>query len=130
MADVALVVCFEDARRERFVVVRHRERAWELPGGTVEPDESPLEAAVREFREEVGHVLEEPRAVTTIDRGDRTDHVVTGHLGPATVHGSETDDEKVLEHALVGSLDDVPELSYPDDPYDAISTALGRPLRP
>jgi 8-oxo-dGTP pyrophosphatase MutT (NUDIX family) len=41
----------------RVLVVRptYKER-WELPGGAVEPDESPLSACRRELREEIGFV--------------------------------------------------------------------------
>lgn len=45
------VVAFEG---DRFVMVRHRERAWEMPGGRVEGRESRVHAAEREFREETG----------------------------------------------------------------------------
>lgn len=47
--------------RERRVLLVHRSRhrraypdLWDLPGGHVEPGESPLDALVRELREELG----------------------------------------------------------------------------
>lgn len=43
---------------ERFVMVRHRERAWEMPGGRLKHGETHEQAAVREFFEETGMSLE------------------------------------------------------------------------
>ncbi|MGD9483102.1 NUDIX hydrolase [Streptomyces sp. TRM70308] len=44
--------------RGRLLLVRVRRRGcWELPGGKIEPGESPREAAVRELREETGQCL-------------------------------------------------------------------------
>lgn len=39
---------------DKFVMVRHRERAWEMPGGRLLPHETHEQAAVREFFEETG----------------------------------------------------------------------------
>ncbi|MDH4123095.1 MAG: NUDIX domain-containing protein [Thermoplasmata archaeon] len=39
---------------KKFVMVRHRRRAWEMPGGSIESDENPEEAIDREFLEETG----------------------------------------------------------------------------
>src|SRR3989338_6550129 len=36
---------------------------WEVPGGGIEENESPLEAAVRETKEELGLELKNPRLV-------------------------------------------------------------------
>ena len=38
----------------RFVMVRHRERKWEFPGGRKEGSESPSQTAERELEEETG----------------------------------------------------------------------------
>ena len=40
---------------ERFLMVFNVKRnGWEMPGGTIEAGETPVEAAIREFREESG----------------------------------------------------------------------------
>lgn len=36
------------------LVLRNDRQEWELPGGRIEADESPMECLVREFREETG----------------------------------------------------------------------------
>ncbi len=43
---------------DRFVMVRHRERAWEMPGGRLLKGETHEQAAVREFFEETGMSIE------------------------------------------------------------------------
>jgi len=51
----AYVIAFDG---DRFVMVRHRERAWEMPGGRLKPGENHEQAAVREFFEETGMTLD------------------------------------------------------------------------
>lgn len=46
------VIAFDDDGR--FLMVKHIDRAWEMPGGRIEEGESPREAAIREFLEETG----------------------------------------------------------------------------
>ncbi len=49
------VIAFSD---DKFVMVRHKERAWEMPGGRVQRGENYEQAAVREFFEETGMTVE------------------------------------------------------------------------
>jgi 8-oxo-dGTP diphosphatase len=51
----AYVVAF---RGDKFVMVRHRDRAWEMPGGRLNKGETHEQAAVREFFEETGMTVE------------------------------------------------------------------------
>ncbi|MBU0684693.1 MAG: NUDIX domain-containing protein [Thermoplasmatota archaeon] len=51
----AYVIAFNG---DKFVMVRHRERAWEMPGGRLVKCETHEQAAVREFFEETGMSLE------------------------------------------------------------------------
>ena len=45
----------------RILLVRHVEGRWQLPGGAVDPGETPSETARRECREELGAVVEPVR---------------------------------------------------------------------
>ena len=45
--------------RQILLVYREDEEHWEVPGGKVESDESPTEAAVREAREEIEQMREQ-----------------------------------------------------------------------
>lgn len=66
MPPLAVEVWLFDQSLEQVLLVRHRWRVWVPPGGTVEPGETPREAAVRELSEETGlrvNLLDRPAAV-------------------------------------------------------------------
>lgn len=51
----ATVICYRD---EKVLLVRKPKAKWVLPGGKIEPDEAPIEAAARELSEETGMTSE------------------------------------------------------------------------
>ncbi len=108
----------------RFLMVRHRERGWDLPGGKLEDNEGPVHCALREFREETGHLLGDPKFVLKMQKDNGTCYVFTGTLG-ARVSGMDDDMIDAMEwfDALPG------ELAFPDDPYEEMGAALGLSFR-
>lgn len=67
MAD-AIVTAYLAGTRYLLLVRRVDGHGWALPGGSVEPGESPLEAAWRELREETGLDLADYTTVSTTGR--------------------------------------------------------------
>lgn len=75
---------------ELLLLYREDEGHWEVPGGKVEEDESPTEAAVREAREEIGVEVELEK--------------------PFYSGEFQKDDEIYLWHGYIASTDEEPEL--------------------
>jgi ADP-ribose pyrophosphatase YjhB (NUDIX family) len=57
----------------KILLVKERADGWTLPGGWVDPGESPSEAAVRETKEESGYEVSAVRLIAIYDR-DRQGH--------------------------------------------------------
>lgn len=97
-------------RGDRFLMVRHARRAWEMPGGKVNAGEAPEAAAVREFREETGHTVTGLHVIEREPEG----LVYMGELGEET---PEKPDKN--EIASVALCDRLPaELSFPLVEYE------------
>ncbi|HEX2066870.1 MAG TPA: NUDIX domain-containing protein [Candidatus Thermoplasmatota archaeon] len=105
-----------------FLMVEHKERGWELPGGKVEAGEGPVHCALREFREETGHLLASPRFVMKLRKPNGTCFVFTGGLGPR-VEGAQ--DGAVGGMRWFSRLPRGQRLAFPDDPYAEMGARLG-----
>ena len=105
--------------RGRVLLVRHADlHAWLLPGGAVEPDEAPAEAAAREALEETGLEVETGRVLgafggpafhTVYPNGDRIAYVPVvfeGRIvgGRARPDGVETTEVRWFDPAEVADL--------------------------
>lgn len=119
--EYSIIVATRDVPDGRqFLLVRHRERGWELPGGKLEGNEGPVHCALREFREETGHLLADPRYVFKLPKPNGICHVFTGGLGARV--GVVDDDEAVVDMQWFDRLPE--DLAFPDDPYDEMGAAL------
>lgn len=90
----------------RLLLVHQRDGDhWSTPGGLIEPDERPADAAVRETWEETGlHVRPDrvlgvyggPECVVPYDNGDEVQYVIVA-IGATVLHGSpRPDDDETL----------------------------------
>lgn len=106
-----------------FLMVHHRTRGWELPGGKLEDNEGPVHCALREFREETGHLLSNPKYVMKLQKPNGLCYVFTGQLGAKV--SEVQDNEAVGAMEWYNRLPPVSELAFPDDPYQEMGQAMG-----
>jgi 8-oxo-dGTP diphosphatase len=104
-------------------MVRHKSRGWELPGGKIEANEGPVHCALREFREETGHLLGSPHFVMKLHKENGTCFVFTGGLGPEVAPVADAD--SIVEMKWFKSLPRGEILAFPDDPYQEMGEKLG-----
>lgn len=103
---------------DSWLFVRHHKReTWEIPGGHIEEDETPEEAASRELMEETGALDFNIECIATysVCKEGRVDY---GRLFAADILklGPVSDTSEIAEVRLFGSLPE--NLTYPDiQPY-------------
>jgi 8-oxo-dGTP pyrophosphatase MutT (NUDIX family) len=107
---------------KEFLMVDHKQRGWELPGGKIEPNEGPVHCALREFREETGHLLSSPKFVAKLHKPNGTCYVFTGGLG-AKVDDVDGGDA-VGGMKWFAHLPREEKLAFPDDPYEEMGKLL------
>jgi 8-oxo-dGTP diphosphatase len=108
--------------RREFLMVDHKKRGWELPGGKIEANEGPVHGALREFREETGHLLGSPRFVTKLHRPNGTCYVFTGGLGAKVDEVDAGDAVGAMQWFRRLPRDQ--KLAFPDDPYGEMGKLL------
>jgi 8-oxo-dGTP diphosphatase len=106
------VIAFRD---DEFLMVRHARRAWEMPGGKVEPCEQPEAAASREFREETGYEVTGLRIIEHEPGG----LVYRGELGRELTE--KPDKREIAAVAMFRCLPD--DLSFPLVEYERMLDA-------
>ncbi len=90
MVTLGVSAVIRDEHGRVLLALRRRPAIWNLPGGSVEPGETPWDAAVRETREEVGLDVEVDRLSGVYDRSPDGDpvlvftcRVLAGEPGPS-----------------------------------------------
>jgi 8-oxo-dGTP pyrophosphatase MutT (NUDIX family) len=122
----------------RVLLVRHVETGiWGLPGGGVEPGETPADAAVREFWEETGVFVRLTRLVGVFGsddhivqyrNGDRTSYVAATFEAAAVSGQLRADPSELLEVRFVSEAE-IPSLEIaPWMPEILSSLFRGGPL--
>ena len=101
----ASVTLFDETGR--ILLAMHADRnIWVLPGGIIEPGESPADAAVREVWEETGLLIELTSVfgvfggmdfVVTYANGDRVAYVATIFRGKITGGKMQSDGDEITE---------------------------------
>lgn len=102
------IICRDE--EGRILLARHHDYGqWALPGGTIDPDETPADAAVREMWEETG-LLVEPVRVAGVYGGPA--FCVTYPNGDQIASVDTVFDCRVIGGALVADGEEVSELHY------------------
>jgi 8-oxo-dGTP pyrophosphatase MutT (NUDIX family) len=99
---------FLDAAGRVLLVRPHYKPSWDIPGGYVEPGESPLAACRREVEEELGLARDIGRLLVvdwapTEQDGDKLLFVFDGgRFDQRDVESVRLDNDELVEHAMVG----------------------------
>jgi len=130
------VLAFDD--RGRVLLVRHAETGrWVIPGGTVEPLESPADAAVREIWEETGIRVELTRVLGVYGgpefhiryrNGDEVAFVITVFEGRPLPGEPRADGEETLEARYVARAE-LAALEIPEWARRVLREAFADPAR-
>jgi 8-oxo-dGTP diphosphatase len=127
---VASGVLFRDADNRVLLVKPTYKQGWDIPGGYVEPGESPKQAAVREVTEELGVTLPVGRLLVIdwaphAEEGDKLLFVFDGGvIDASTVEQADLQSSEIAEVRLVGA-DDLADV-LPDRLLRRIQAALAK----
>jgi 8-oxo-dGTP pyrophosphatase MutT (NUDIX family) len=127
----------------RVLLARHAEgNLWLLPGGGIEPGETPADAAVREMFEETGLIVRltrlvgvfgGPEFIVRYRNGDRTSYVTATFEATLTGGSSSPDSTELLELRFVNQEEarDLPTASWVGEVLESVFHGEeGRRFRP
>lgn len=108
-------VCFQNAASQVLTVRKSGTAAFMLPGGKLEPGESPIEAAVREVLEEIGIEITPPDLTElgtfTAAAANEPDTSVSGHIFCAELTGEPNPAGEIAELRWYDQSDSSPQLA-------------------
>jgi mutator protein MutT len=131
-AAVAVTIAGDHEGRASFLITRRASKLkshagqWALPGGRIDPGETPEDAALRELREEVGFVRDPSQVLGLLDDyPSRSGYLIT----PVVVWGTASP-ELAPHESEVASVHLVPldELEKPEVPRLIPGTEPDRPI--
>jgi ADP-ribose pyrophosphatase YjhB (NUDIX family) len=127
----------------RILLVRHAEgNVWLLPGGGIEPGETPADAAVREMFEETGLIVRltrlvgvfgGPEFIVRYRNGDRASYVTVTFEATLTGGTSRPDSTELLELRFVNEVEarELPKATWVGEVLDSVFHGeRGRGFRP
>ena len=121
---------------QRLVVVRQfrfgtRTVTTEIPGGVVDPGESPAETAVRELREETGHTAERWSSLGTTEPNPAFQDNLCHHFlaeGARATHALELDAGEDIEVATLSEPEVIERIASGEIRHSLVLSALARIL--
>ncbi len=113
------VIAFDEAGHVLLVRHSYGSAVWAFPGGGISASEDPLEGALREFSEELGCTVSEPRYLGVLDEDFHGMRNVA-HIFAGRIEGHPRPDMRELVAARFFALDDLP-----DDCASTVAPRLG-----